>query len=75
MLNPRDLPDINIRALSELTLRFLPAMVARGRGGILNVGYWKAEIAGFGPAAASKGTRRGRNLDSDCGFYALEEQR
>ena len=30
--------DVNIRALTELTLRFLPAMIARGRGGILNVG-------------------------------------
>src|SRR6185312_13397119 len=30
--------DVNIRALTELTLRFLPGMVARGRGGILNVG-------------------------------------
>ena len=31
-----DLVDVNIRALTELTLRFLPAMVARGRGGVLN---------------------------------------
>ncbi len=30
--------DVNIRALTELTLRFLPAMIARGRGGVLNVG-------------------------------------
>jgi short-subunit dehydrogenase len=30
--------DVNIRALTELTLRFLPGMVARGRGGVLNVG-------------------------------------
>lgn len=37
--------DLNIRALVELTLRFLPAMVARGRGGVLNVG----SIAGFQP--------------------------
>ena len=33
-----DLLDVNIRALTELTLRFLPGMVARGRGGVLNVG-------------------------------------
>jgi short-subunit dehydrogenase len=35
--------DLNIRALSDLTLRFLPGMVARGRGGVLNLG----SIAGF----------------------------
>jgi short-subunit dehydrogenase len=38
-----DLLDLNIRALTELTLRFLPGMVARGRGGVLNVG----SIAGY----------------------------
>jgi hypothetical protein len=32
------LVDINLRALTELTLRFLPGMVARGRGGVLNLG-------------------------------------
>jgi hypothetical protein len=37
--------DLNVRTVTELTLRFLPAMVARGRGGILNV----ASIAGFMP--------------------------
>src|SRR5260370_32287109 len=31
------LVDINLRALTELTLRFLPGMVARGRGGVINV--------------------------------------
>lgn len=35
--------DVNIRALTELSLRFLPGMLARGRGGILNVG----SIAGY----------------------------
>jgi short-subunit dehydrogenase len=35
--------DLNIRALSDLTLRFLPGMVRRGRGGVLNLG----SIAGF----------------------------
>lgn len=29
--------DVNIRALTEMTKRFLPAMVERGTGGILNV--------------------------------------
>ncbi len=37
--------DLNIRALSELTLRFLPGMVARGRGGVLNL----SSVAGFVP--------------------------
>ncbi|UWU14587.1 SDR family NAD(P)-dependent oxidoreductase [Rhizobium sullae] len=37
--------DLNIRALSDLTLRFLPGMAARGRGGVLNLG----SIAGFTP--------------------------
>ena len=37
--------DLNIRALTDLTLRFLPGMVARGRGGVLNLG----SIAGFMP--------------------------
>ena len=39
------LVDLNIRALTELSLRFLPGMVARGRGGILNVG----SLAGYTP--------------------------
>jgi short-subunit dehydrogenase len=33
----RRLVDLNVRAAVDLTLRFLPGMVARGRGGILNV--------------------------------------
>ena len=37
--------DLNIRALSELTLHFLPGMVARGRGGVLNL----SSVAGFVP--------------------------
>jgi short-subunit dehydrogenase len=37
--------DLNIRSLSELTLHFLPGMVARGRGGVLNL----SSVAGFVP--------------------------
>ena len=37
--------DLNIRALSDLTLRFLPRMVARRSGGIINL----SSIAGFLP--------------------------
>jgi uncharacterized protein len=37
--------DVNLRALTGLTLRFLPGMVARGRGGVLNVG----SITGYVP--------------------------
>jgi uncharacterized protein len=37
--------DVNVRAATDLMLRFLPAMAARGGGAILNV----ASIAGFPP--------------------------
>jgi short-subunit dehydrogenase len=37
--------DVNVRAATDLMLRFLPAMVARGGGAILNVG----SVAGFFP--------------------------
>ena len=37
--------DLNIRALTDLTLRFLPSMVARGRGGVMQIG----SIAGLMP--------------------------
>jgi uncharacterized protein len=37
--------DLNVRVLTDLTLRFLPAMVARKSGGIINV----ASVAGFMP--------------------------
>jgi uncharacterized protein len=40
-----ELLDVNVRALAELTLHFLPAMVARRRGGVLNVG----SITGYAP--------------------------
>ena len=33
-----DIINLNVRALTELTLGFVPAMVARKRGGVLNVG-------------------------------------
>lgn len=39
------LVDVNARALAEFTLRFLPGMVARSRGGVLNVG----SITGWAP--------------------------
>lgn len=37
--------DLNVRVLTDLTLRFLPAMVASKSGGIINV----ASVAGFMP--------------------------
>jgi short-subunit dehydrogenase len=37
--------DLNIRALTELSLHFLPGMVARGRGGVINL----SSVAGFVP--------------------------
>lgn len=39
------LVDLNVRALSELTWRLLPGMIARDRGGVMNV----ASLAGFMP--------------------------
>ena len=38
--------DVNIRALTELTLRLLPGMIARGRGGVLNIGSITGYAAG-----------------------------
>jgi uncharacterized protein len=40
-----DLVNLDIRALMDLTRRFLPGMLARGRGGVLNV----ASMTGFVP--------------------------
>ena len=37
--------DVNVRAATDLMLRFLPAMVERGSGAVLNV----ASVAGFAP--------------------------
>jgi len=41
----RTIVDLNARAVVDLTRRFLPGMLARGRGGILNV----ASMEGFMP--------------------------
>ena len=41
----RDLLDLNVRVATELLLRFLPGMVARGHGGLLNVGSLGAYMA------------------------------
>lgn len=48
-LNRRDqigIVDVNVRALTDLTLRALPGMIARGRGGILNVASVAAYVPG-----------------------------
>jgi uncharacterized protein len=39
------LVDVNVRVLTELTLRFIRGMVVRGRGGVLNLG----SITGYAP--------------------------
>jgi uncharacterized protein len=41
----RQIVDLNVRAVADLTLRFLPGMLARGKGGVLNV----ASVEGFMP--------------------------
>lgn len=38
--------DVNARALTDLTLRFLPGMIARRRGGVLNIGSISAYAPG-----------------------------
>jgi uncharacterized protein len=46
-----DLIDVNVRALTEASLRFAPAMVQRGRGRILNVGSITGYVPGPNMAA------------------------
>jgi short-subunit dehydrogenase len=41
----RRVADLNVRAVIDLTRRFLPGMLARGRGGVLNI----ASVEGFMP--------------------------
>lgn len=43
--NQIDILDVNARALTSLSLHFLPGMLERGRGGILNVG----SMTGYAP--------------------------
>ena len=43
--------DVNCRALTDLTYRFLPPMLARGHGAVLNV----ASVAAFTPVAYMSG--------------------
>jgi hypothetical protein len=37
--------DVNVRAVVALSLRFLPGMLSRGKGGIINIG----SITGYSP--------------------------
>lgn len=37
--------DVNVKALVALTLRFLPGMISRGRGGVINI----SSIVGYAP--------------------------
>jgi hypothetical protein len=46
-----ELLDVNVRALTELTLRFVPGMIERGRGRILNVGSITGHVPGPNMAA------------------------
>ena len=41
-----DMVDLNIRTLTDLSLRFIPAMRERGRGGIINVASTAAYMPG-----------------------------
>lgn len=43
--------DLNMRGLTDLTRRFLPGMLVRGRGGILNVASLGGLVPGPGQAA------------------------
>ena len=51
-----DMIDLNVRALTELTLHFLPGMVRRGRGGVINF----SSVAGFLPGPQWPCTMRAR---------------
>lgn len=46
-----ELLDVNVRALTELTLRFVPGMIERSRGRILNVGSITGYVPGPNMAA------------------------
>lgn len=46
-----ELLDVNVRALTELTLRFVPGMIARKQGRILNVGSITGYVPGPNMAA------------------------
>lgn len=46
-----ELLDVNVRALTELTLRFVPGMIERSRGRILNVGSITGYLPGPNMAA------------------------
>jgi uncharacterized protein len=50
------LVDLNIVALTRLCMRFVPGMVARGKGGVLNVssGFGLTYLPGFAAYAGSK---------------------
>ena len=50
LIQQLDMIEVNIAALTHLTRLFLPGMVARGRGGILNVGSTAAFQGGPGLA-------------------------
>lgn len=41
----RQIVDLNVGAVADLTLRFLPGMLVRGKGGVLNI----ASVEGFMP--------------------------
>src|SRR5215470_7278951 len=83
--------DVNMRALTELTHHFLPAMRARGRGRILNVGsivgflpgpymavYYasKAYVVSFSEALAAELAGSGVTVTCLCpGYTATEFQK
>jgi uncharacterized protein len=83
--------DVNMRALTELTYRFLPAMRARRRGRILNLGsivgflpgpymavYYasKAYVVSFSEALAEELTGSGVTVTCLCpGYTATEFQK